>query len=55
MEDVEADLQPREKIEAMKNQWKEIVVGMITEKLEALSEDDEEKLSNGVRKMQTEA
>jgi hypothetical protein len=31
------------------------VLGMIVEQLEALSEQEEERLADGVRKMQTEA
>ena len=39
----------------MKNQWKEVADGLIVDKLEALSEEDEENLRDGVRKMQTGA
>jgi len=53
--DTVSDTQPREKIEGMKDQWKEIADGLIVDKLELLSEEDEEKLRDGVRKMQTGA
>ena len=50
-----SDTQPREKIEGMKDQWKGVADGLIVDKLEALSEEEEEKLRDGVRKMQTGA
>ena len=39
----------------MKDQWKQIVLGMIANELDALSEQEEERLADGVRKMQTES
>jgi hypothetical protein len=47
-------VQPREKVEGLKDQWKEVVLGLVAEKLEALTDDEERALSNGVRKVEAD-
>jgi len=50
----QAHVQPREKVEGLKDQWKEVVLGLVAEKLEALTDDEERALSNGVRKVEAD-
>ena len=49
-----ADVQPREKGEGLKDRWKEVVLGLVVENLEALTEEEERALSDGVRNVETD-
>jgi hypothetical protein len=41
-------------VESLTDGWKEVVLGLVVDQLEAMSEEDERRLSEGVRSLETD-